>query len=199
MARTVDAEIRNDLLERVSGYVLEHGLAELSLRPLAHAVGSSPRTLLYHFGSKEAMIADVLDHVRREQMKIYASIRASGASAPETIFGAAAEFMRDPSIFPAMRLFFETYALALRDPKRFPRFFDGAVRDWLDVLAGPLPRGRRARDDAMAAATVTLALYRGLMLDLCATHDCERTERALELGARALDLLHRRKAPHHAQ
>lgn len=199
MTRTVDPEIRSDLLDRVSAYVLEHGLAELSLRPLAHAIGSSPRALLYHFGSKEAMIALVLDHVRRGQMKTYESIRSSGASARETIFGAAAAFMRDPAIFPAMRLFFETYAIALRDPKRFPHFFDGAVRDWLEFLAGPLPRGRRAREEAMAAATVTLALYRGLMLDLCATNDCERTERALELAARALDTLHRRKAPLNAQ
>ncbi len=37
-----------DLLERIVDYVTENGLSDLPLRPLAEAVGSSPRVLLYY-------------------------------------------------------------------------------------------------------------------------------------------------------
>ena len=41
-------------------YVLEHGLIGLSLRPLAAALGTSDRMLLYHFGTKDDLVAAVL-------------------------------------------------------------------------------------------------------------------------------------------
>ena len=44
---------RENLLPLLAAYVLEHGLAGLSLRPLAAAAGTSDRMLLYHFASKQ--------------------------------------------------------------------------------------------------------------------------------------------------
>ena len=43
MTRTVDLESRARLLERVSEYVVKHGLHDLSLRPLAQAVEETVR------------------------------------------------------------------------------------------------------------------------------------------------------------
>ncbi len=189
MTRTVNLEHRADLLDRISDYVVEHGLADLSLRPLAKAVGSSPRTLLYHFGSKAAIVARVLEGVRARQMLVFDALRGAGATTPRTICEAAFAYMTDPAIFPKMRLFFETYALALRDPNRFPRFIEGAVKDWLDFLSASLIEEGASPEDASAMATVTLALYRGLMLDLAATNDCARVERALVLAVSALESL----------
>ena len=60
MARTADQAHRSALLERVVDYAQEHGIAELSLRPLGEAVGASPRTLLYYFKSKDDMLAEAL-------------------------------------------------------------------------------------------------------------------------------------------
>jgi AcrR family transcriptional regulator len=37
------------------------------LRPLAKALGTSPRMLLYDFGSKEQLIDEVLAQVRRRE------------------------------------------------------------------------------------------------------------------------------------
>jgi AcrR family transcriptional regulator len=54
MARTVDPQRRTDLLDRIVDYVAENGLSELQLRPLAKAVGSSPRVLLYYFPRKNS-------------------------------------------------------------------------------------------------------------------------------------------------
>ena len=49
---------RAELLDACYGYVLTHGLAGLSLRPLAAATGTSPRVLLYLFESKENLVRE---------------------------------------------------------------------------------------------------------------------------------------------
>ncbi len=40
-----------------------HGVASLSLRPLAAPLGTSDRMLLYYFGTRDALLAAVLDRV----------------------------------------------------------------------------------------------------------------------------------------
>jgi AcrR family transcriptional regulator len=51
---------RAELLEKVTGYVLQHGLIGLSLRPVAAAVGTSDRMLIYHFASRDALVSAVV-------------------------------------------------------------------------------------------------------------------------------------------
>ena len=46
--------------EAATDYVLEHGLLDLSLRPLAADLGTSDRMLLYHFGAKDELVATIL-------------------------------------------------------------------------------------------------------------------------------------------
>lgn len=48
------------LLEAAYRYVLTYGLSDLSLRPLAREIGSSPRVLLYLFDSKEGLVRALL-------------------------------------------------------------------------------------------------------------------------------------------
>jgi AcrR family transcriptional regulator len=48
-------------------YAAEHGLFRMPVRPVADALGISHRTLLYYFGSKEQLIADVLLRLRRRE------------------------------------------------------------------------------------------------------------------------------------
>ncbi|WP_244931881.1 TetR/AcrR family transcriptional regulator [Nocardioides sp. W7] len=54
-------ERREELLDRVTDHVLEHGLIGLTLRPVAAAVGTSDRMLIYHFGSRDALVSAVVD------------------------------------------------------------------------------------------------------------------------------------------
>jgi hypothetical protein len=70
-----------------------------------------------------------------------------------------------------MRLFFETYGLALRHPDRYSEFIEHAIHDWLDE---PLA----ATDDI--SATLAIATVTGLVLDLLTTGDRIRVEDAME-------------------
>ncbi len=161
MARPVDPQRRAAVLTKAADYVLERGLAGLSLRPLAKALGTSTRMLLYDFGSKERLIRDVLAEIRRrEENLLAAEVRTL-----EDVW----RWVAAPEREPFLRLFFEVYVAGLGKGEAEP-----LVRDWLEFLRTSWqPRV----DDA--TATLMVAVVRGLLLDRLATGDRERTDAAL--------------------
>src|SRR5882757_11130542 len=60
---------RRELMDDAVQYVLSHGLSDLSIRPMAEALGISHRTLLHHFGSKEELVERVLAEVRLRHLQ----------------------------------------------------------------------------------------------------------------------------------
>jgi AcrR family transcriptional regulator len=187
MARSAD-ERRAALLERITDYVAANGLSDLSLRPLADAVESSPRVLLYYFTSKEDLIGEVLAQMRARQRDVFATLPRNAATYADTV-RAAWKLMSAPEHERVFRLFFEVYGLALQSPERYSGFLRGAVDDWVEYLAEPKLREGYARRDARAIATVILAGYRGFLLDLLARGDRKRVDRAVELWILALDAI----------
>lgn len=173
-------ELRNAIVQ----YLIEHGLTDLSLRPLAKAVGSSPRVLLYYFGSKEKMVVEVLAEVRQRQRASYGRVQAASfVEACETIW----KHMSAPDSEPLFRLFFEAYGVALRQPQLYKDFLHATIEDWLKLIADPLCREGYKRGEARTFATIVLAGFRGFMLDYCTTRDRKRLNRAVRLWLRTLD------------
>jgi AcrR family transcriptional regulator len=91
-------------LEKAADYVLEHGLAGLSLRPLAKALATSARMLLYDFGSKEQLVNEILAEIRRRERSLF---DAEAASLHDVW-----RWIADPDREPFLRLFFENYVTA---------------------------------------------------------------------------------------
>ena len=75
MVRVADEQRPVELLDAIVGYLVKHGVAELSLRPLAKAVGSSPRVLLYYFGSKEELLTKAIRRLRERQQIGFTKLR----------------------------------------------------------------------------------------------------------------------------
>jgi AcrR family transcriptional regulator len=167
VARPSDPQRRQDLLEGAVDYVIAHGISNLSLRPLAEALGTQAPVLLHHFGTKEHLVEEILRGVRD---RVRALGRSAEAKTHRSGLGAVWAWVSDPAQGQLMRLFFETYGLALRHPDRYSDFLEHAVRDWLDE---PLA----AVDDT--SATLAVATVTGLLLDLLTTGDRERVEQAM--------------------
>jgi AcrR family transcriptional regulator len=179
---------QDELLGLAYEYVLVHGLADMSLRPLAKAVGSSPRVLLFLFGSKDNLIRALLDRARHEELAAIAAFNKSAGSGD--LAEAARQVWRwlaDPGHRHLLGLWAEAYARSLVDPDGpWAGFAEQTVRDWLGLLADvQAPRQRRG-PTGIAARTAVLALLRGAMLDLLATGDADRTGQAVTLALRAL-------------
>lgn len=184
MSRTASERRPEELRDAIVQYLTRHGLAELSLRPLAKAVGSSPRVLLYYFGSKEKMVAKVLAEVRQRQRASYDQMQAASFSeACWTVW----KGMSAPDSEPLFRLFFEAYGIALRHPQLYKAFLRDTIEDWLRFVSDPLCREGHERRETRAFATIVLAGLRGFMLDYCSTRDRKRLDHAVRLWLRALD------------
>ena len=185
MARPSNPEIRAELRERAVDYVISRGMADLTLRPLAKALKTNARMLVYHFGSREGLMREILAGLReRGDALIQEWFRRS--KTPPTLPKFLLFYwqrMRDPQLRSVVRLIFELYALALRDPRRYPGVLTDPVRYWRTLAA----RTGRAPETGKAEATLLLAATRGLLLDLCATGDRRRVTQALNLLARLLE------------
>ncbi|HXY04533.1 MAG TPA: TetR/AcrR family transcriptional regulator [Terriglobales bacterium] len=183
MPRPPNPKIRARLRDQAIDYVLSHGVSDLALRPLAKAFKTNARMLIYHFGSREKLMWEILKGVReREDTLIRAWFR--GGKKTRTV----SEFLRwywrrmsAPQARPTVRLIFELYALALRHPRQYPGVLTDPLAYWKSLATEA-----HVRDPHDAEATLLLAVTRGLLLDLCATDDHLRVTRAMKLFAKLL-------------
>lgn len=173
---------QEELLERAYRYALEHGLADLSLRPLAAAIGSSPRVLLFLFGSKDGLVRALLTRARADELALLDRAGKRGAR------GNLAELVRTTWTWlaarehqPLLTLWTEAYARSLTEPDGpWSGFAAQTVEDWLAVLAAAQPPQRRRSTAGAAERSLALSVLRGALLDLLATGDVDRTTAAMD-------------------
>ncbi|MDR2984862.1 MAG: TetR/AcrR family transcriptional regulator [Nocardiopsaceae bacterium] len=187
---------RDELLERAYRYALEHGLADLSLRPLAAAIGSSPRVLLFLFGSKEGLVRELLAKARADELGYLATDGAADGQGLEAMVAATWSWLAAEQVRPLLTLWTEAYGRSLVEPDGpWSGWASKSVADWLEVLAAAQPPNEADDRDAVsdgperaADRTLALAVLRGCLLDLLATGDTERVGAAvgryLRLAAR---------------
>jgi AcrR family transcriptional regulator len=171
---------RQVLLERAYEYVLANGLADLSLRPLAAAIGSSPRVLLFLFGSKDGLVRAILDRAREEEVALLQQVRAERRGDLVDVAAAVWRWLSAPERRRLLILWSESYVGSLVSPQGpWAGFAQDTVQDWLGLLAEAQPGRRRRSPAATAERTLVLAVLRGALLDLLATGDEPRTTAAV--------------------
>lgn len=149
-------------------------MANLSLRPLAAAVNTSPRMLLHYFDSKEALIAAVMQQAQARLQSIFQTLLTDSQSRPnQGLMRAFWNILSNRTNRPIVRLLFEIQILAIQNPKRYQRYLDRTSETWRGMI-------QRAREKkSAAAATLFNAVIDGLLLELLSTGDLERTSNAL--------------------
>ena len=171
MGRRPRPEIRERLLGACTDHALEHGLPD-RLGPLARAAGTSSRMLIYHFGTRDALLREVLGEARRRQVEAFTELLRArpGEPYPRTLRDAWTA-MTGPRGAPYLRMFNRLHDVS--GEPLWPGFRRVATTDWLAPLeAGLAGMGRPE------LATAVLAVIRGLLMDLDATGDAARTDRA---------------------
>jgi AcrR family transcriptional regulator len=169
---------RAELLERTLQYAARTNLSELSLRPLAAEIGSSPRVLIYLFGSKDGLLREVLAASRERQLAVVHRAMEESAG-PAEVLGRLWAWMCEPEHAPIARLFFESYSRSLGGGEPWTTFAVDSVRDWEPPLRRILTApGITESAPTDAEVTLTLSVLRGLLLDLLATGEAERIDLA---------------------
>lgn len=162
-ARLLDAAIE----------VMAEGCATCwTLRGLADRLGTSHRMIIYHFGSREGLLLEVVSEIeRRQRDRSTALVR--DFDDPADAARALWRELSDPALAAYERLFFELYVAGLQGHEYANPLLKTAVGDWLEPLTEAFARATGDREQAPVDARLGLAVIRGLLLDQLATGDRE--------------------------
>jgi AcrR family transcriptional regulator len=164
---------RDRLLRLIADYVLQHGIAGMTLRGLGTAIGTNNRMLLYYFGSKEQLIGQALTAAAQRFPAFTAAMTAldnPGVPLVDRLL-AAWHGIAAPENRPFLRLFFEVFGQAAHNPGRFDGFLARVGHDWTNQVAASLRADGVPEPDASALAREIVAIWRGLQFDLLSTGD----------------------------
>lgn len=103
---------RSDLIDQLADHILAEGLLHASLRPLAKAVGTSDRMLLYYFKDKDDLIEAVLERIAARITLILEQSKAPEPLPLEILAPMLVENMKSELFWPYLRLWLEVAALS---------------------------------------------------------------------------------------
>jgi AcrR family transcriptional regulator len=171
---------KDTLLPLLAAHVLEHGLGQASLRPLAKAAGTSDRMLLYHFGTKEALIADLLGFLARSYAAaLDAALAGERAQTRGQALARILRHARGEAMQPFMRLWWEIVAGAARGLPGYLPAAEAMMGELLGWLEGQMPQGD---PDPAGGARYLLTLIEGTMMLAAIGHEATARDGLLASG-----------------
>jgi len=185
VARPRDPRRRSELLDQIVGYLAEHGIAGLSLRPLAAALGHSTYVLTHHFKDKDELISAVLAHLdQRHKSRLRALPGWREGRSIGDIVRASWQWHITEDL-PMVRLLHEIEGLSAAGRLRGP-YVPRMLGDRAEFVAEVLRARGVPHAVALRNATLLNAAYTGLQIDYLTTGDKERVDAAVaELAALA--------------
>jgi AcrR family transcriptional regulator len=178
-----DTQRKQQLLDHIVIYLLDHGLLNLSLRPLATALETNARMLLYYFGSKDALIASVLADVAALQ-KTAIDTWLAQTPRSESVATQMHNFWRwltTEPLHPALRLYFEIGTLGLRHIEPYHSFCQQIATECASALRPQLQKAGILPEQLDVTTTLVLSAVEGLLRDLLTNGERERVDQAFGL------------------
>ena len=166
---------KEQLRDAALAYLVEHGLTGVSLRPMAAQLGTSARILIFHFKSKEGLMTEVMEelHARLQASFLKLSESPDRSVPPLKRFWLWA---RDRKNFVYLRLLYESQIVAARNGKQYGRHLKKSSTDWQRLVFQRLSESVRSQE----MATLCIAVFDGLFLELIVTGDRQRLTRAMD-------------------
>ncbi|HEY3561046.1 MAG TPA: helix-turn-helix domain-containing protein [Kribbella sp.] len=175
---------RDSLLADAVEHFAKHGIGDASLRAIATSIGTSHRMLIYHFGSREGLLAEVVRTVEQQQRDLLAGLSDLPVAEQSELFWrrvTEAALVYGP-------LFFELSAHAMQGLPHTESLKADLVNVWLPPLIDLCVRAGIPADQAPAYARLGLAASRGLLFDLLLTGDRTGVDEAAALLNRLFTL-----------
>lgn len=174
--------MKEEIVQKAAAYVLEHGLANESIRSIAQKIGTSHRMVNYHFGSSEGFWEALINEIRAVEVARSRQFLTAQRNGHQQNIARAWSYFSTPEYQKIFTLIFEVYARVVRAPHEHQAFVQSFVDQWLELLAENMAEhyGLPAAD-ARRYARLRLACIRGLMLDLLLTQDKQGVADAAQL------------------
>src|ERR1700691_1391035 len=189
MGRHRDLERRAELLDEVVRYLGRHGVAGVSLRPVARALGVSVNALVHHFGSKDDLVVAALRRAAEIQRGVEGRWRRQvpHISIAELQRRWWRWINRSPEHLALVRLGLEAATLDATVSGLPGDVRAEQISFWREDIAAGLIADGINPEDAEREASLAKATFTGLVLDLLATGHRKRLTDALECALSRLD------------
>ena len=174
---------REELLDAVTTYVLAEGLIGLTLRPVAAALGTSDRMLIYHFGSRDALVSAVVDRTTQRGITAIDAL-PSAPSVRSAVNRLWAAYQHEP-LHGVLDVYVQAAATGLLGQEPYLSDARASNERWAAALRDYLVRGGApTRRVARIVTLVDSALY-GFHLDLATDRPDELARGVDDLAAAA--------------
>ncbi len=168
---------RDDLLARAVAWFAAHGVGDTSLRALAAGIGTSHRMLHYHFGSRDGLLAAVVEAVERAEQDALLELVATHDDPFEAGAASWSRIADRAEVFAP--LFFELSTHAMRGAPHAEPLRRWLTEGWADALAEGYRRAGVGPERARVLSLQSLAMARGLLFELSATGDRPAVDAAM--------------------
>lgn len=184
MARPLDHDKRAQLLGEVVDYIGAHGLDDLTLRPLAAALGTSSRMLIYYFESRENLIVQALAYRRPAFSEMFGDIEDMRGMKVRLDELWRAMTVGEDAV--SSRILMQVIGIASIKAGVLAEFADAMVRELTASISDALMRCGFDEAESALRATLLGAAFRGLLLDRFTTGDVSRTDDAAAMLFRSI-------------
>ena len=161
---------KDKLLKDMGDHVLAHGLNTASLRPLAEAAATSDRMLIYHFGSKEELVAALLQHLAQDlATKMEAVLPPVGFDSEAALIEALVNILRSDAGKPYMRVWLDIISASSNGSKLHRETGRAMLDGYFAWLKARLPND--TADAELAVRKIMLLIEGTLVLDAAGQSD----------------------------
>ena len=172
MSRPPDLKRKAQLLVEIVDYFAERPLAGLSFRTLALGLGVSTYSLVYHFGTRDHLLSEIVRAVAEQQVAAQEHLDGQPPSVDQFFTRVCAIFnwQFEPQHIKLQRLEFEGAMIETLD-REHHTYTRGIYAHWLEVITRLLLNLGIDSSDASTEARILTNLFYGFRYDLVLNDD----------------------------
>src|SRR3984957_21100261 len=131
---------KDALRDAALDYLVEHCVPNVPLRPMAAAIGTSARLLIFHFTSKERLLQEVFGELHARLQASFAAMLAADPGPARRVAPLKRFWLwaTAPENLPYVRLLYEVQIIAIQNPDEYAGYLKQTSRDWLPLSQRPL-------------------------------------------------------------
>jgi len=142
---------KQQIIQRLTQHIIENGLSDTGLRTLASVTGTSDRMLIYYFGTKDALIGQILQTIVSNLGLQLDTALGDHQRRAETLLEELLTISDTPRFNLIIRLWFEIVGLAARGQEPYARNATALANSWIAWIQNRLVNPQKGQAIAVFA------------------------------------------------
>ncbi len=180
VSRAVDPSRKQLFLAQILEYFENNALASLSFRTLARAIGVSTYALVYHFGTRQQLLNEIVQAIAQRQKSAEEAVDAVSIDAHLAQLQASFDWQLDAANLKLQRLEFEAAMIEALAPGEHDHTRT-VFAFWVDETERTLVALGLNPEDAAVESRILNNLFYGFQYDLVVNTDLDGARHAFAL------------------